>query len=72
MIRIVREISLDEFEAWSGAVPVLDKIIELDLVSEAETYINEVFGYEAITDTALNDLLWFDMDSFFKEYGVEI
>lgn len=67
---IKQEIELAEFKAWSGAVSVLEQIIELDIMEEASAYIIECLGNE-FTDTELNDLLWFDMDDFIQDYEEE-
>ena len=67
---IKQEVELSEFQAWSGAVSVLEQIIELDIIEEASAYIIECLGNE-FTATELNDLLWFDMDDFIQDYEEE-
>lgn len=61
------ELSLEDFNAWSGGRDRLERIIELDIVEEATEYIIECLGTE-IDETELNDFLWFDMDDFIEEY----
>ena len=39
MLKIVEEISLEDFDAWSGGRDTLDRLIELDRVDEIERYI---------------------------------
>lgn len=68
MITVTRELSLENFEAWSGAVDRLERIKELDIVEEATNFINECFGYTEIDETALNDFLWFEMDEFIESF----
>ena len=53
--------SLAEFEAWSGAIPTRDKIVQ---AGKGEQFIDELesLSYESMTDTQLNDLLWFESD----------
>lgn len=67
---IKKEMSLDNFEAWSGGRDRLNKIIELDIVEEASEYIWEVLGTE-MTETELNDFLWFEMDDFIEDHEEE-
>ena len=67
---IKQEVSLMDFEAWSGGKNRLDRIIELDIVEEASDYIAECMGTE-LTETELNDFLWFEMDDFIEDYEEE-
>ena len=69
-IVVEEEMSLGNFEAWSGAVNNLDKIIEADLEEEASEYIQMCLG-DRFSDTDLNDFLWFEMDDFFEEHDIE-
>lgn len=62
------EMTLNNFEAWSGAVSRLEKIIELDIVQEATDYIMSMFEDGKINETTLNDILWFEMDDFIEGY----
>lgn len=66
MFKVQKEISLTEFEAWSGAVSRLEKIIEYDMVDEATDYILAILG-DTFTETELNDFLWFEMDALLEE-----
>ena len=58
MLTIKTTISLYDFQAWSGGRTTLDNIIEANKVEMLEDLLNECF--EELTDTQLNDLLWFD------------
>lgn len=62
------ELTLGNFEAWAGAVNVLNKIIELDLEEAASEYIQMCLG-DTINETELNDFIWFEMEDFLEEYG---
>lgn len=66
MFNIIQEINLEEFQAWSGAVSRLEKIIDYDMVDEATEYILAVLG-DTFTETELNDFLWFEMDELLEE-----
>lgn len=62
-MRIVEEKGLNEFEAWSGAVAVIERLVELDLVDWAEGFL---YG-ETYTATQVNDFLWFDVPELYEE-----
>ena len=66
---IKREISLRDFEAWSGACSTLKAIINADKVEEFDYLIEEIFP-DGLSETELNDLLWFDSDWVFEALGM--
>ena len=69
---ISKEFNLYDFKAWSGGDDRLKEIIELDIVEEAQYYMEEMFdGSEVVTETDINDVLWFEMDTFIEEYLTE-
>lgn len=69
---IKKEFNLGDFEAWSGGADRLKEIIELDIAEEAQYYIESIFEDEkAVTETDINDILWFEMDGFIEEYLTE-
>ena len=55
------ETSLENFEAWSGGRDTLEVLIEKGLCDTVEACLEEVLG-EDISDTAINDVLWFERD----------
>lgn len=66
---ITIEVSLEDFEAWSGAVDILDTLIEKGLCDQLEQIIeNDIFP-DGCSDTELNDFLWFDSDEIAKWLG---
>ena len=66
---IKKEFNLADFEAWSGGADRLKEIIELDIVEDAQFHMEEMFdGSEVVTETDINDMLWFEMDGFIEEY----
>ena len=67
MLTVSKELNLEDFEAWSGGKYTLNRLIELNKVEEVEDLINEVFYTEIITETKLNDFLWFE-DKYIAEY----
>ena len=56
------ETSLENFEAWSGGRDTLEVLIEKGLCDTVEACLEEVLG-EDISDTAINDVLWFERDT---------
>lgn len=56
---IKEEICLRDFEAWSGAINTLDRIVAKGKDEELEAILEEMYP-EGMTDTELNDLLWFE------------
>ena len=66
---ICEEFNLEGFNPWGGAVFVYEEIEDLDIMKEAQEYIEEMFdGAEVVTTTEINDLLWFGMDDFIQDY----
>ena len=55
------ETSLENFEAWSGGRDTLEVLIEKGLCDTVEACLEEVLG-EDISDTDINDALWFERD----------
>ena len=69
MIKIVKEIELEDFGAWSGGLQVLNAIKEHEQGSEIlETLIEYIDMSEDITETWLNDFLWFDTEDIIMEH----
>lgn len=63
------ESSLKEFGAWSGGKDTLDVLIEKGDCDEVEAIIDSLYADETPTDTAINDLLWFERDWIAQELG---
>ena len=61
--------TLQNFNAWSGAVETKKAIIEADKAEEFEQLIEELYP-DGLTDTTLNDLLWFDSEFIFESLGM--
>ena len=64
-MKIICETSLENFDAWSGARDTLDRIIEEGKCSELETILESEYP-DGMTDTELNDLLWFESDLIYE------
>ena len=61
--------TLQNFNAWSGAVETKKAIIDADKAEEFEQLIEELYP-DGLTETALNDLLWFDSEFIFESLGM--
>ena len=71
MIVTNNNVSLRDFKAWSGAKSTKDRILEEDKAEEFDSLIEELYP-KGLTETELNDLLWFDEDWIFESLGLEI
>lgn len=74
-MRIYKDISLEDFEAWSGAVDTMDTLKDLetnaniDVWDILETCIDEFD--EGMDETEVNDFLWFEIDTIAEWLGYE-
>lgn len=66
---IKSDISLENFKAWSGGKSTLDRIINEGKCSQLESMLEDLYP-DGMTDTELNDLLWFDSDTVFGWLGI--
>ena len=62
------ETSLENFEAWSGGRDTLEVLIEKGLCDTVEACLEEALG-EDISDTDINDALWFERDEIAEWCG---
>ena len=69
-MKVYEELNLKDFNAWSGAVETKNKIIENNKEEEFEELIEEMYP-DGLTDTELNDILWFDDDWIYNCLGIE-
>ena len=69
-MKITSEMSLKNFKAWSGAKDTLNKLIELDKCDELEFVLDDLYP-DGLTDTQLNDILWFDDEWIYETLGIE-
>ena len=68
---IKREISLENFEAWSGAKDTLQTLRDKGLCDRLENLLEDIEPADGWTETALNDLLWFEGDYIAELLGFE-
>ena len=75
-MKVVSEINFYDFEAWSGGADTMNTLLccldhcEMDALEEQ---ILDVIDpeREGITDTQLNDFLWFETDTIAQLLGYE-
>ena len=66
---ITYELDLNSFQAWSGAKDTLDRIQREGKCAELENILEELHP-DGMTETELNDLLWFDSESVYEWLGI--
>ena len=67
---VTYELDLDRFEAWSGAVETLERIRDEGKTGELESMLEELYP-DGMSETDLNDLLWFDSDTVYEWLGMK-
>lgn len=69
-MRIYKEFDFDSFQPWSGAVDTYNRIQEERKGAALETILDELYP-DGMTETELNDLLWFEPETIFEWLGIE-
>ena len=69
-MKITSEMSLKNFKAWAGAKDTLNKLIELDKCEELEFILEDTYP-DGISETQLNDILWFESEWIYDMLGIE-
>ena len=69
-MRIYSETSLENFEAWSGAVDTLDRVREAGKCDELESILEDLYP-DGMSETELNDILWFEPETVYEWLGIE-
>ena len=69
-MKIISEISLRDFESWSGATETKNIIIQAGKEEEFEELIEELFP-NGVSATELNDCLWFDQEYVLNTLGID-
>jgi len=63
------ETKLVDFQAWSGATNTKNTIIDKDKAEDFDYLIEELYP-DGLSETQLNDILWFDSDWVFEQLGI--
>ena len=70
-MKIISETNLLNFEAWSGAINTKNIIIEAGKADLFDQTIEDIYP-NGLTDTQLNDILWFDAEWIYEILGIDI
>ena len=68
-MKITSEISLRNFEGWSGAVDTLNTLTD-DQKDALEANLEDLYP-DGMDETSLNDLLWFENDTIAEWLGFD-
>lgn len=73
-IKITTEINLEDFEAWSGGLDTLNAIKKHEEASEILEYLASILTEdEGLTETQVNDFLWFDAyDLIIEAFDIDL
>jgi len=69
-MKTYKETDLEDFDAWSGAKDTKQTIIDNDKCEEFEAFIEDLYP-DGLSETQLNDILWFDSEWIFESLGIE-
>jgi hypothetical protein len=61
--------TIEDFDAWSGAIDTKQVIIDNNKEADFEYLIEELYP-EGIDETQLNDILWHDSDWVFQQLNI--
>lgn len=61
--------TLRNFDAWGGARDTQERIISEGKADEFDSLIEEMYP-DGLSETQLNDILWFEEDWIFKCLGI--
>ena len=67
---IKTETNLRNFKTWSGATDTKKIILDAGIEEEFEILIDELYS-NGLSDTELNDILWFDSDWILESLGIK-
>jgi hypothetical protein len=67
---VIDNFKLETFNAWSGAIETKERIIEEGKAEEFEYFLEDLYP-DGMTDTELNDLLWFEEEWLFEMLGIK-
>lgn len=77
VVKTINEYGNNDFynlfeNSWSGAKDTLEDIIKAELEDEFMEHLEMVFGAdEEITNTELNDYIWFERDEIYSSLGLD-
>lgn len=66
---LVVNVGINGYNPWSGAKETWNRIEEENKVDDLEFLLEELYP-DGITDTQLNDILWFESDWVYENLGI--
>jgi hypothetical protein len=69
MKTINENLTLADFDAWSGAKDTKETILNNNKGEEFDNLIEDLYP-EGLTETKLNDILWFEPDWIYELLGI--
>ena len=71
-MKVYKEItSLYDFKPWSGAVDTYNKLIQAGKEEKFIDQLAHVFAGEDVSETEINNMLWFVPEECFKLVGLD-
>ena len=71
-MKVYKEItSLYDFKPWSGAVDTYNKLIQAGKEEKFIDQLEQVFAGEDVSETEINNMLWFVPEECFKLVGLD-
>ena len=70
-MKILKYQTMENFNAWSGAIDTLETIKKHGKIKELEYFLEEMFFEEVPTETQINDLLWHDTEWVFAHLNIK-
>ena len=77
VVKTINEYDTNDFynlfeNSWSGARDTLEDIIKAKKEEEFMDLLDMYFGTEEeLTDTELNDFIWFERDTIYEDLGLD-
>lgn len=68
-MKLHSETTLRDFDAWSGAIDTKNRIIEEGKEDDFDAMMEELYP-DGLTDTQLNDILWFEEEWIYDNLGI--
>jgi hypothetical protein len=68
-MKTYNETNLANFNAWSGAKDTKQTILDNNKGDEFDNLIEELYP-DGLSETQLNDILWFESDWIFENLGI--
>lgn len=70
-VKYTTEVELEDFDFWSGARDVAERINEQDNSSDCWSYLEDIVNeMQNLGDTTINDFVWFDAWDMLEEAGL--